>query len=89
MRGEEVVKPDFAGFILYFETGRDHMTLPHVMLPLVGRFKGETGERWHLLPMAWETRSGITTAFELDLCIAMTEESKQRCPHLNPDSVRL
>jgi hypothetical protein len=29
------------------------------MIPLLGRFKGETGERWHLLPIVWRTRSGI------------------------------
>jgi hypothetical protein len=26
---------------------------------LLGRFKDETGERWHLLPIVWKTRSGI------------------------------
>jgi hypothetical protein len=59
LRGEEVVKLDVAGFLLYFEAGRDHASHPHVMIPLLGRFKGETGERWHLLPMVWKTKSGI------------------------------
>jgi hypothetical protein len=58
LRGEEVVKMDIAGFMTYYEAGRDHAS-PHVMIPLLGRFKGETGERWHLLPIAWKTRSGI------------------------------
>jgi hypothetical protein len=59
LRGEEVVKLDIAGFLTYFEAGRDHGVHPHVMVPLLGRFKGETGERWHLLPIVWKTRSGI------------------------------
>jgi hypothetical protein len=59
LRGEEVVKLDVAGFLSYFEAGRDHAQHPHVMIPLQGRFKGETGERWHLLPIVWKTRSGI------------------------------
>jgi hypothetical protein len=59
LRGEEVVKLDVAGFLTYFESGRDHAQDPHVMIPLMGRFKGETGERWHLLPLVWKTRSGI------------------------------
>jgi hypothetical protein len=59
LRGEEVVKMDIAGFLTYFEAGRDHAVHPHVMVPLLGRFKGETGERWHLLPVVWKTRSGI------------------------------
>jgi hypothetical protein len=59
LRGEEVVKMDVAGFLTYFEAGKDHGSFPHVMVPLLGRFKGETGERWHLLPIVWKTRSGI------------------------------
>jgi hypothetical protein len=59
LRGEEVVKWDIAGFLTYFDAGRDHVDYKHVMVPLIGRFKGETGERWHLLPMVWRTRSGI------------------------------
>jgi hypothetical protein len=59
LRGEEVVKADIGGFLTYFEAGKNHETLPHVMIPLQGRFKGETGERWHLLPIVWKTRSGI------------------------------
>jgi hypothetical protein len=59
LRGEEVVKMDISGFLTYFESGRDHAEHPHVMVTLLGRFKGETGERWHLLPVVWKTRSGI------------------------------
>jgi hypothetical protein len=59
LRGEEVVKMDIAGFLTYYEAGKNHATDPHVMIPLLGRFKGETGERWHLLPIVWKTRSGI------------------------------
>jgi hypothetical protein len=57
--GKEVVKMDIAGFLTYYETGMNHATHPHVMIPLLGRFKGKTGERWHLLPIVWPTRSGI------------------------------
>jgi hypothetical protein len=59
LRGEEVVKMDIGGFFTYFEAGRTHAEHPHVMVPLLGRFKGETGERWHLLPIVWKTRSGL------------------------------
>jgi hypothetical protein len=59
LRGEEVVKMDIAGFLTYYEAGRDHSSQKHVLIPLLGRFKGETGERWHLLPLVWRTRSGI------------------------------
>jgi hypothetical protein len=59
LRGEEVVKADIAGFMTYFDSGKTHPEHKHVMIPLQGRFKGETGERWHLLPIVWRTRSGI------------------------------
>jgi hypothetical protein len=45
LRGEEVVKMDIAGFLTYFAAGKEHPEFPHVMVPLLGRFKGETGER--------------------------------------------
>jgi hypothetical protein len=49
--GEEVVKLDIAGFLTYFEAGQDHPQHKHVMLHLLGCFKGETGECWHFLPI--------------------------------------
>jgi hypothetical protein len=58
-RGEEVVKIDIAGFLMYFAARKDYTKDQHVMVPLLGRFKGETGERLHLLPIVWKTRSGI------------------------------
>jgi hypothetical protein len=59
LRGEEVVKMDIAGYLTYVEAGRDHEAHPHGMIPLLGRFKGEIGERWHLLLIVWKTRLGI------------------------------
>jgi hypothetical protein len=56
--GEEVVEMNIAGLLKYFEAGRDHLS-PHVMIPLLRRFKGKTGEQWHLLPIVWKTRSRI------------------------------
>jgi hypothetical protein len=44
----------------------------HVALALRGRIKGETGEKFHLVPLASLTTSGITNAvwFDrgMDLC---------------------
>ena len=39
--------------------GRDHPDHPHVVIPLMGRFKNETGERNLLLKLASVTQSGI------------------------------
>ena len=39
--------------------GRDHPDHPHVVIPLMGRFKNVTGERNLLLTLASITQSGI------------------------------
>jgi hypothetical protein len=59
LHSKEVVRMDISGFLMYFDAGKDHAKHPYVMVPLLGRFKGETGERWHILPIVWRTRSGI------------------------------
>jgi hypothetical protein len=51
---------------------------PHVMIPLLGRFKGETGERWHLLPIVWKTRSGIEAGTWATQLLASLLEIYQR-----------
>jgi hypothetical protein len=79
LRGEEVVKMDIAGFMTYFDAGKGHSEHPHVMVPLLGRFKGETGERWHLLPIVWRTRSGI----EAGLWASRLKESLEERRRLN------
>ena len=58
LRGEEVPLISLSGMLQYWEATRVHPT-PHVMLALRGRFKGETGERWHLMPIADTTRTSL------------------------------
>ena len=72
-----MVKMDVAGFISYFESGRTHRDHPHVMIPLQGRFKGETGERWHLLPIVWETRSGIQVGVWAERMLTSLQERQR------------
>ena len=43
----------------FIDRGRHDPEAPHVVIPLLGRFKGEVGERCHLLLLANETASGI------------------------------
>jgi hypothetical protein len=58
LRGEEVPLLDFCGLMKFWEETKASET-PHVMLTLRGRFKGEEGWKWHMLPIADETKSGI------------------------------
>ena len=56
LRGEEVPLISLKGLITFWKRTQIKST-PHIMLTLLGRFKGETGERWHLMPIADETRT--------------------------------
>ena len=43
----------------FANAGRANKENPHVCFPLRSRFKGETGERNHMMVCAYETRSGL------------------------------
>jgi hypothetical protein len=47
---------------------------PHIIIPLRGRFKGETGERCHLMPLANITKSGINIRGAINVLIAARRE---------------
>jgi len=56
-RGNEVFLADMHGVRKYFRSTEPPEDT--VIIALLGRFKGETGERYHLAPMAAQTSSGI------------------------------
>ena len=58
LRGEEIVKLDLFGLNAYFADGKSNNP-PFVPITLIGKFKGETGVRHHILPLSWTTDSGI------------------------------
>jgi hypothetical protein len=59
LRGEEIMKADISGFLKYLDIGAQDLKTPHVIVPLIGRLKGETGERYHMMVMARVTLSGV------------------------------
>jgi hypothetical protein len=59
LRGEEIMKTDISGFLKYLDIGASDLTNPHVIVPLIGRLKGETGERYHMMVLARVTTSGV------------------------------
>lgn len=58
-RGPEVFLTDVAGLRKYILAPPDSTLPPHVIIPLLGRFKNEIGSRYHLTPLAATTSSGI------------------------------
>lgn len=59
LRGEEVPLTDITRISKWWNEGDIGRGVSHVKIALLGRFKGETGEKYHLMPLAGETRSGL------------------------------
>jgi hypothetical protein len=57
--GEEIMKADVSGFLKYLDVGAQDLNNPRVIVPLIGRLKGEIGERYHMMVMAHVTTSGV------------------------------
>jgi hypothetical protein len=53
--------------------GKFDVNDPHVVAPLLGRLKGEDGERYHMLLMASETSSGLKIREWLEHLVALRE----------------
>jgi hypothetical protein len=59
-RGDEVFHTDLYGLLKYSRTPLVENNLRYVLIPLLGRFKNEEGEHYHLIPLAYTTHSGIS-----------------------------
>jgi hypothetical protein len=44
---------------MVLEIGSQYLEFPHLVVPLLGRLKGEMGERYHMMILARETASGF------------------------------
>ena len=64
LRGEEIPLMDLCDTIRYYDVGINHPNaeLRHVVVPLIGWFKSELGEKAHLMPLAPVTASGVPVA---------------------------
>ena len=76
LRGNEGLKVNFRSLVKHWDRGNPseknhnlHKDLPHVIVPLTGRFKGEQGERSHLLALANKSNSGIGIRATLKLLL--------------------
>jgi hypothetical protein len=67
------MKIDLGGLIKYLEAGRVHLECLHVIVLLLGRLKGETGECYHMMVMARELRSGIVGGIWANWSIGCTK----------------
>jgi hypothetical protein len=71
-RGSEVFLTDLHGLRKHLEeTQRQHRD--HVIIPLLGRFKGEQNSRYHLAPLASVTSSGLQVQVWLERLVSVRE----------------
>jgi hypothetical protein len=82
LRGNEGFLLDLYGLRLYLNEGKNpNDPRAHVVAPLLGRFKNEIGERYHLILLAPLTKSGIQTRYWLEeLVNARFREGRTRGP---------
>jgi hypothetical protein len=88
LRGSEGLKLDIQTLIKHWERGNHKVSrgagksrvVPHVIVPLKGRFKGEKGERCHLLPLSNETSSGIKIRSALELLLVVRRSMSVSSP---------
>ncbi len=83
LRGGEGLMLEATSLVSYNEEGRLDET-PYVLAPLLGRFKGETGERNVLLPFAAVTKSGIQVRVIIDRIVSIAIKEGRATGALSP-----
>ena len=93
LRGNECFMADLAGLIRHIDRGRNGVVpeelkedfqeevaeaLPHVVVSLLGRVKGETGEDTHLIGVANVTKSGIKIRWWIEQLIRVAKKEKRQ-----------
>ena len=68
--------------VKHIARGENDADIPHVVVPLLGQFKGETGEKCHLLMMANVTSSGIEIRKWVNRAVQMF--IKEGCTSVGP-----
>lgn len=76
-RGNEVFLTDLFGLSKYSKMNLTEEGAKYVIIPLLGRFKAEDGEHYHLTPLAYVTRSGISIGRWVERLVAVKEQHQQ------------
>ena len=83
LRGNEGFMIDLNGLIDHVYDGKreDDKDHPHVVITLLGRFKNEWGERWHIMLAAAKTASGLEVRKWLEMfLVVMLSEGRYEGP---------
>jgi hypothetical protein len=74
LRGEELPLLSLCGIRRHLERGKAHPTHPHVVIALLGRFKSEVSEKYHLMPVVLTTQTGLTPGLWIDRMVGWYEQ---------------
>ena len=81
LRGNEGFWVDGDNLCKNINIGKQASPIPHVLVPLIGFFKTEQGERMHVFPIANATKSGIQVRLWLERVVdILKKENKVMCP---------
>ena len=78
LRGNEGFMVEAHGLQSHRDCGRSEGRDSHVVIPLLGRFKNEDGERWHLMVAAAETSSGFKVRQWVDLLVEVLRRERRK-----------
>ena len=71
LRGYKTFFMDLGTVQKYLSQAKAHPTMPHVVIAMLGWFKGETGEKCHLIPLPLVTNSGIQVGKWLEMLVSI------------------
>ena len=74
LRGEELPLMSLCGIKRHLEKGKNHPTHPHVVIALLGRFKSEVSQKYHLMPLVLTTATGLEPAKWVNRMVDWYEE---------------
>ena len=74
LRGEEAPLMHLVGTRLHLAEGLRHPSMPHVVVALLGRFKTEVSQKYHLMPLVPVTATGLEPAKWILRMVAWYEE---------------
>ena len=70
LKGNEVFLVEFGGLVQHINDEKGpYEEKPHVLIPLLGRFKNENGERWYMMLGGSEATSGFNPRMWVQLLV--------------------
>ena len=81
LRGEEISKANLGAIRRYWNESTNYTDHPHIPLVLVGRFKGQRGEKLFCQPLAFVTNGGCTIGmWFIRLIKALQNKGREKGP---------